>query len=308
MQPFVVVNPNAGKGRARRAWPSIAARLRDICGPFEAAMTKASGDAMDLVRRAVANGARSIIAVGGDGTISEAMNGMCGGTDPPAAGLALGAVACGTGNDLARMFGLEPGPEGSLARLAELRSRRIDLGRVDFTDHSGRDASRWFINIASFGLSGAVNDAMSRARATRLIGGSAAFFFHSFREMRRFDGRRVLLALDDGEPTEEHISMVAVANCRSFAGGMLIAPHADPSDGQLEIILLQQQPRVGLLQMRLVYSGAHLSLPAVKAMRGRSLSVRPIDGRTVLLDVDGESPGRLPATFRIVPDALTLLW
>jgi YegS/Rv2252/BmrU family lipid kinase len=308
MQPFVVVNPNAGKGRARRAWPSIAARLRDILGPFDAAMTEAGGDAIGLVRRAVTDGARSIIAVGGDGTISEAMNGMCGGTDPPAAGLALGAVACGTGNDLARMFGLEPGPEGSLARLAERRNRRIDLGRVDFTDHNGSDASRWFINIASFGLSGAVNDAVGRARATRLMGGSAAFFFHSFREMRRFDGRRVLLALDDGEPAEEHISMVAVANCRSFAGGMLIAPHADPADGQLEIILLQQEPRVGLLQMRLVYSGAHLSLPAVKAMRGRSLTVRPVDGRTVLLDVDGESPGRLPATFRIVPDALTLLW
>src|SRR5262245_23114595 len=258
MQPFVVVSPNAGKGRARRAWPAIAARLRDIFGPFDAAMTEASGDAIGLVRRAVADGTRCVIAVGGDGTISEAMNGMCGGTEPPVSGLTLGAVACGTGNDLARMFGVEPGPEGSLARLAERRSRRIDLGRVDFTDHTGHSASRWFINIASFGLSGTVNDAMSRARVTRLLGGSAAFFFHSFREMRRFEGRRVLLSLDDAEQIETFISMVAVANCRSFAGGMLIAPHADPADGQLEIILLQQEPRVGLMQMRLVYSGAHL--------------------------------------------------
>lgn len=308
MRPFVVVNPNAGKGRARRAWPAIAGGLRDILGPFDCATTSASGDAIGLVRQAVSDGARCIIAVGGDGTISEAMNGMCSGTEPPGPDLTLGAIACGTGNDLARMFGLQPGPGGSLARLGERGRRRIDLGRVDFVDANGESASRWFINIASFGLSGAVNDAMSRARATRLLGGSAAFFLHSFREMRRFEGRRVLLSVDGAEPVEEFISMVAVANCASFAGGMRIAPHADPADGQLEIILLQQEPRVGLMQMRLVYSGAHLSHPAVRAMRGRSLSVRPIDGRTVLLDVDGEAPGRLPATFRVVPDALTLLW
>jgi YegS/Rv2252/BmrU family lipid kinase len=308
MKPFVIVNPNAGKGRARRAWPAIADRLAGVVGPFEAATTKASGDATGLVRSAVAQGARCVIAVGGDGTISEAVNGLCNGADPPPAEVSFGAVACGTGNDLARMFGVEPGLEGSLARLAERRQRRIDLGRIDFIGHDGRDASRWFINIASFGLSGAVNDAMSRARATWLLGGSAAFFIHSFREMRRFEGRRVLLSLDDAEPAEAFISMVAVANCRYFAGGMKVAPHADPSDGQLEIGSLKQEPRVGLLRMRLVYSGAHLSLPAVEAMRGRSLSVRPIDGRVVLLDVDGEAPGRLPATFTVVPDALTLLW
>jgi YegS/Rv2252/BmrU family lipid kinase len=308
MKPFVVVNPNAGKGRARRVWPAIAGGLARVLGPFETATTRASGDAIALVRSARAEGARCFVAVGGDGTISEAVNGLCDGTGPPGADVTFGAVACGTGNDLARMFGVEPGVEGSLARLAEGRQRRIDLGRIDFTGHDGRDASRWFINIASFGLSGAVNDAMSRARATRLLGGSAAFFLHSYREMRRFEGRRVLLALDDAEPAEAFISIVAVANCRYFAGGMKVAPHADPADGRFDIVVLRQKPRIGLMQMRLVYSGAHLSLPAVHTMQGRRLSVRPLDGLTVLLDVDGEAPGRLPATFTVVPGALTLLW
>jgi YegS/Rv2252/BmrU family lipid kinase len=308
MKAFVVVNPNAGKGRARHAWAAIADQLAGVLGPFETGTTSASGDAIGLVRRAVAGGARCVIAVGGDGTISEAVNGLCRGTDPPAADVTFGAIACGTGNDLARMFGVEPGPDSALARLAERRQRRIDLGRIDFIGHDGRDASRWFVNIASFGLSAAVNDAMGRARFARLLGGSAAFFIHSYREMRRFQGRRVLLALDDAEPAEAFISMVAVANCRYFAGGMKVAPHADPADGQFEIVVLRQKPRVGLMQMRLVYAGTHLSLPAVYAMRCRRLSVRPADGRTVLLDVDGEAPGRLPATFTVVPDALTLLW
>jgi diacylglycerol kinase family enzyme len=116
------------------------------------------------------------------------------------------------------------------------------------------------------------------------------------------------MTLDEDEPAEAFICIVAVANCRYFAGGMKVAPHADPADGQLEIIVVGQKPRVGLIEMRLVYTGAHLSLPSVQAMRCRRLSVRPTDGRTVLLDVDGEAPGRLPATFTIVPGALTLLW
>jgi diacylglycerol kinase family enzyme len=114
--------------------------------------------------------------------------------------------------------------------------------------------------------------------------------------------------LDDGEPIEECISVTAVANCRYFAGGMKIAPNADPADGQLEIIVQRQNPPVGLTEMRLVYSGRHLAHPSVRTMRCRSLSVRPADGRTVLIEVDGELPGRLPATFSVAPDALTLLW
>ena len=308
MKPFVVVNPNAGRGRMRRTWPRLAGQLRSILGPFEMATTGARGDAIGLVQRAVADGASCVIAVGGDGTVSEAVNGMCNAADPPAPGMALGIIACGTGNDLARMFGVGAGPDASLARLAENRRRRIDLGRVDFVDHGGARASRWFVNIASFGLSGAVIDAVERARLTRMLGARAAFFFHSWRELRRFEGRRVLLQLDDGEPIEECISVVAAANCRYFGGGMMIAPHADPADGQLEIVVQRRNPRVRLTELHLVYSGRHLTHPAVRVMRCRSLSVRPADGRAVLLEADGELPGRLPAIFSVVPDALTLLW
>jgi len=286
----------------------LAGQLRSIIGPFEMATTGARGDAIRLVRRAVADGASCVIAVGGDGTISEAVNGLCNGPNPPAPDTALGIVACGTGNDLARMFGVGAGPDASLTRLAENRRRRIDLGRVDFVGHDGGKASRWFVNIASFGLSGAVIDAVERARLTRMFGARAAFFIHSWRELRRFEGRRVLLQLDEGEPIEECISVTAVANCRYFAGGMKIAPLADPADGQLEVIVQRQKPPVRLTEMRLVYSGKHLSHPSIRAMRCRSLSVRPADGRTVLIEADGELSGQLPATFGVAPDALTLLW
>ena len=119
MKPFVVVNPNAGAGRTRRAWPAIAGRLSEIYGPIEAGITGSRGHATQMVRQAVAAGARRVIAIGGDGTINEAVNGLCNGAEPPSEAVELGAVVTGTGGDLRRSFALRRGAEGSLERLAE---------------------------------------------------------------------------------------------------------------------------------------------------------------------------------------------
>jgi len=305
MKPFVVLNPNAGRGRMRRAWPRLAGQLRSIIGPFEMATTGARGDAIRLVRRAVADGASCVIAVGGDGTISEAVNGLCNGPNPPAPDTALGIVACGTGNDLARMFGVGAGPDASLTRLAENRRRRIDLGRVDFVGHDGGKASRWFVNIASFGLSGAVIDAVERARLTRMLGARAAFFIHSWRELRRFEGRRVLLQLDEGEPIEECISVTAVANCRYFAGGMKIVPMAEPDDGLLDVLVWGDVGKLDLaMNLHRLYRGTHVNHPKADFSRAARIVVEP---ETPLpIEADGEQPGVTPATFEVVPAAIRL--
>lgn len=308
MKPFVVVNPSAGTGRTRRAWPAIAGRLSEIYGPIEAGITGSRGHATQMVRQAVAAGARRIIAVGGDGTINEAVNGLCNGAEPPSQAVEFGAVVTGTGGDLRRSFALRRGAEGSLERLVEGKSRRIDLGRIRFKDRQGGDAVRWFVNVASFGLSAAVIEAASRARFSRLFGATTLYLVSSLSAMRRFDGRRVTLSLDDAGPIEMFVSMVAVANGRYFGGGMKVAPDANPCDGELDIVVLLQEPRVRPMEMRLVYAGAHLSHPAVRAMRGRRISAQCSDGRAVSIEADGEIVGLAPATFEIVPGALTLLW
>ena len=144
--------------------------------------------------------------------------------------------------------------------------------------------------------------------AMTLFGATALYLVSCLSAMRRFDGRRVTLSLDEAGPIEMLVSMVAVANGRYFGGGMKVAPDANPGDGELDIVVLLQEPRVRPMEMRLVYAGAHLSHPAVRAMRCRRLSAQCTDGRPVSIEADGEIVGLAPAAFEVVPDALTLLW
>jgi YegS/Rv2252/BmrU family lipid kinase len=302
---LVIINPASAGGRTRSAWPAISRALKAAVGRFDTAWTNGPGDGLVLARGAVEAGRRRIIAVGGDGTVNEAINGLCVTERGPPADVVFSVVPSGTGSDFQRTFGAFDA-EPSIARLKAPQIRRIDLGRLAFQDHAGRPSVRWFCNVASFGLSGAVDMAINKARFSKLLGGKFAFFWNTYLTMRRYGGSEVEIAIDNHEPLRETISTVAVANGRFFGGGMMIAPQADPADGLLDVIVIRQSPPIRLSDMKLVYTGAHLGHPRVAALRGKRIVAHPVSTEPVLLDVDGEAPGCLPATFDIVPKALSL--
>lgn len=309
---FVVYNPRSAGGRTGREWESIAARIRNAIGAFEAAATRARDEATRLVREAVAAGARDVIAVGGDGTINEAINGLFRDDLSIPGDVSFGFVAHGTGGDFRRTFRIAQGVDAACARLAGGATRRIDLGRLSFVDDVGRPALRHFNNIASLGLSGATSRAVNDATLSRrLLGERALFHFHSVKELLRYRFPSVGLKVDGVDIELGPIATVVVANGRYFGGGMLIAPAAEPDDGVFEIIIVRGRNKRELVAaMNLVYTGAHVNHPAVRVMRGRRIDVVPVatDGRDdpVLLEIDGESPGRLPASFEVLPGALNL--
>jgi YegS/Rv2252/BmrU family lipid kinase len=307
---FVVYNPQAAGGRTGREWPGIAKRLEAAVGAFAAQPTRARDDATRLVREAVANGASEVIAIGGDGTISEAINGLFDGAMPARSPVTFGFVSAGTGSDFARMFGIAGGLDAACARLAAGRTQRIDVGRLSFRDEQGRPAVRYFNNTASLGLSGATARAVNGASLSRFLGPRAMFRYHSVAELIRYRFPRVGYSVDGAAQVEERIATLVVANGCYFGSGMKIAPDADLADGMLEVVVVKGESKSQLIAaMNLVYTGRHLSHPAVRALRGRRIDVVPLDeaeSGPVLLEVDGESPGRLPATFEVLPDALTL--
>lgn len=307
---FVVYNPRSAGGRTERRWDAIAKRLAAAIGPFESEPTTRQGDAARIVRDAVAAGAREIIAVGGDGTVSEAADGLLAPYSAAASPVTLGFVSCGTGGDLCRSLGLEPGIEAACARLAAGGKRLLDAGRVSFIDESGREAVRHFVNIASLGMSGATVRAVNNARVSRLLGPRGLFHFHSVSTLLRYRFQRVGLKIDGQEIDPGSIATVVIANGACFGGGMRIAPDADPEDGILDIVIVRGTSRRELIgAMHLVYTGRHVTHPAVRILRGRRIEAIPLDERRtgpVLIELDGEAPGRLPATFEVLPKALTL--
>jgi YegS/Rv2252/BmrU family lipid kinase len=307
---FVVVNPRSGGGRTGREWPAIERSLRAAFPLMSVVATKRRGDATALVRAALREGHHEVIAVGGDGTINEAVNGFFDADGPVAPDAVFGFVTSGTGGDFRKTFGIAPGAAAAIARLKDATVKPVDIGRLTCLTRNGEPTVRYFINIGSFGLSGVIVDSVNRARIAKLFGGSFAFAIHSVAGMMRYRERTVRIRVDGDFDEIASISTVAVANGQYFGGGMRVAPHARPDDGLFDVIIMGGTSKGrAMADMKLIYTGEHLNNPAVRSLRGAKIVAAPVAetrGRPVLIEVDGESAGRLPATFEILPRALNL--
>ncbi len=308
-RPFVlVVNPHAGAGRAARRLPSLEAALRDAGARFETALTSAQGDATRLVREAIANGAGGVAVVGGDGTLNEAINGFFSADGQAVATDAwLGPLPCGTGGDFRKTLGLSEDTEEAARALLRKEPRPADAGWLSFRDRAGEERGRAFLNIASFGVGGLVDELVNAG--PKWVGGTAAFFMASIRALRRWTSPSVRVLVDDEVAYEGPITNVAVANGQYFGGGMRIAPEAAIDDGLLDVVTVE---RLGVGQQarltRHLYGSTVLTLPFIHHTRGRIVRAVPVDetAQAVPLDVDGETPGLLPATFEIRAGAIRL--
>ena len=310
MSAFVVVNPRSGNGRTAREWRAIERALGETYPHMSVAFTRARREATELTRNALREGHHEIIAVGGDGTINEVVNGFFDESGPVAPDAVLGYVTSGTGGDFRKTFGVEAGADAGVARLRRAQVRPIDIGRLSCLTRNGEPQVRHFANIASFGLSGAVVDSVNRARIAKLFGGPFAFAFHSALDMLTYRDRVVRIMVDGAYDEIAPISTVAVANGQYFGGGMRVAPSATADDGAFDVVIMGGAPRSRMLKdMKLIYTGEHIESPYVRVLRARKVVAVPVaetHGRAVLIETDGESAGRLPATFEVLPRALNL--
>jgi len=310
MKVGVILNPIAGGGKLKRRWPEIGAALEGALGEVMLRETAMARDAVTLAMDLAANGCGLVIAAGGDGTTGEVADGLI---NAAAEGhkAALGVLPCGTGTDFARGLGLgqDGDYEAAIRRIAASEERVIDAGRMSYIDDHGALASRHFINIASLGISGAVVRAVDADERRNRVSAQALFYWRTVAEFVRYRFQDVRITVDDGEPVEARIALVAAANGQFFGAGMMVAPDAALDDGQLDIVILRAAGKLGLIRdIRLLYGGRHRNHPAITILRGRKVTIEPTgpDARPILVVADGESPGQAPATFEIVPGALTL--
>ncbi|HSR97569.1 MAG TPA: diacylglycerol kinase family protein [Kofleriaceae bacterium] len=302
----LIVNPQSQGGRLGKRWKEMA----DTIGrafPFEEAITQAQGDATRLTREALRGGAERVVAIGGDGTINEVVNGFFderGLAIAPAASFAV--IPFGTGGDFRRTVNMPVGLADAAAVIAANYRRQIDVGKLEFTATGGGRALRMFANIASFGVSGVV-DRLVNQSSKRL--GRLAFAVATARATWSYKNQRVQMVFDGRDRVEMTVNTVAVANGRYFGGAMMVAPDAELDDGMFDVIAMGDFGFGDLLTSgRRIYKGTHLSMDKVTARRARVVEAEPIDPAAVIeLDVDGENPGRLPARFELVPSALWVI-
>jgi YegS/Rv2252/BmrU family lipid kinase len=309
MPPRVVViaNPKSQGGSLGRRWPELADHLRRAV-PFEDVLTAGPGDATRLAREAIKAGAEIVAAVGGDGTVNEVANGWFEDGVPLTTDCALAVLPFGTGGDFVRTVGIPKDFPKAVAILAAGARRRIDVGRIDFTPRTGGTGVRMFANIASFGMSGLTDRLVNQSKKRF---GALSFYAATTRAMIQYDNQRVRMSFDDrpADGLDLTINTVAIANGRYFGGGMMIAPDAELDDGAFDVVAIGDMSMTDfILKSRRLYNGTHLTLPKVSHRRARIVRAEPAESSQIVeLDVDGETPGLLPATFQVVPRRLSLI-
>jgi len=303
----VVVNPHSQGGRLGKRWPELADTLARAF-PFDDVQTTAPGDATRIAREALRAGAERIVAIGGDGTINEVVNGFFDAGAPIAPDASFALIPFGTGGDFRRSAEIPLELADAAAVIAANHRKKIDVGRLELTRSDGTRAIRMFANIASFGVSGVV-DRLVNESGKKL--GRLSFALATARATWSYKNQRVELIFDGDAASriEATVNTVAVANGRYFGGAMMVAPNAELDDGLFDVVAMGDFGFGDLLKSgRRLYKGTHLAMEKVTSRRARIVDAQPIDpSAKVELDVDGEPLGLLPARFELRPAALWMV-
>ncbi|VFQ94680.1 unnamed protein product [Cuscuta campestris] len=308
-----VVNPRGANGKTGEQWKSLLPHLRstlsnnyNICE----SLTSGPHHAIDITREAIHEGADAVIAVGGDGTLHEVVNGFfCGGKpvsshDPESTySTALGLIPLGTGSDFARTLGWKNDPHDAIERILVGTKSRVDIGSI--SGESGEP--HYFINVADIHLSAKAGYHASKYKKfgnlCYVIGALQAFFGHHNQDLR--------IKVDDGEwEVYPQVTALCIGNAKYFGGGMKITPNANPTSGNFEVVTLQNFKWYDfILNLHKLYNGTHLSVKNVNSRSARSIEVEEVgsSGRSIYVQSDGEFLGFLPRKLHILPGAIEMI-
>ena len=305
MKTIVIVNPQAGNGITEKIWPNIESALEKSIGSFEVLHTTCQGDATDLSRRILAVDTVRIVAVGGDGHLNEVLNGFIENDLPVNPEARLSFVMTGTGCDFQRSLGISGKWQNAAAKLKDAKVRKIDVGKVTYTAADKTQKIRYFDNIASFGLSGAVDHCLEHSRLRDYLGGSPLFLWATIKTVFTHPNQSIRFRIDDGPEEEICSRLCLLANGRYFGGAMHAAPEAELDDGLLDLLMLKEISVAKFLwHLPKIYKGTHLKIPEIFFQKVRKFTAE--SSEQVILDIDGESPGYLAATFEVLPKILNL--
>ena len=300
------MNPQAGNGRTAKIWLNVELALKQSIGSFKAIQTNCRGEAKYLTRQELENGASRIVAVGGDGHLNEVLNGFIENDLPVSRDAAISFLMTGTGCDFQRSLGITTDWQLAVDDLKQAKVRQIDVGKVTFTKSDNTKQVRYFDNIASFGLSGAVDRFIENSRPPAFLKGTPLFLWATIKTVLTHPNQFVKFQIDDGPEQQIKTRLGLLANGRYFGGAMLAAPEAELNNGMLDLLMLKEISLCKFIwHLPKIYNGTHLKIPEIFYKKVRKFTASSEE--QVILDIDGESPGYLEATFEVLPGILKLI-
>jgi diacylglycerol kinase (ATP) len=297
----VIVNPHAGRRRVGQEISRLQESLRERDLPNRLVLTERPGDATRIASEALEAGGRFVVAVGGDGTVNEVLNGMFRDGEPLVADAVLGVVAAGSGCDLVRTFGLPGDATKACRHLAGDNTYPFDVIKITYANEHGGQAERYCANITEAGLGAAV-----AARAAKLPArlGQSRYFIAFWRVLPAFKLAQVRVQADR-KVYEGPAYQVVVANCQFYGGGMRISPRSYPGDGVLDTLVFTGPKSDAFTMIPRVYRGDHIPNDHIREMRSK-VAVRVEADRALPIEADGEILGSTPATFQVIPQRIRM--
>ncbi|MGB3368145.1 MAG: diacylglycerol kinase family protein [Acidaminobacteraceae bacterium] len=286
---LIIINPAAGKGQSKNYIATIKARFESANIDYQIKISNRVGNVTELAKNGVKDGFNEIVAVGGDGTVIEVLNGIVG-TDTK-----LGIIPAGTGNDFVRSIGIERDFIVALNVVIDGKYNLIDVGEVN---------NRYFLNVVSFGIDSEVVKIMEKIKT--VVTGSAAYYVASIKAISTYKAVKMSITID-GKEYNRRAYLVAIGNGKYFGGGMKITPDAKVNSGDFEICIINHISRIGLMRLLAkANTGNHVSEKGVEIFKGKEITIRAITDH-LSVNADGNLIGPAPAKISIFKNKLKVV-
>lgn len=301
---FFIVNPKAGNGKARRKWLKYLPMLQKELGALEWAYTEHSGHAIDLVGTAISQGYRRIIAVGGDGTNNEVINGIFAQEAPIRSALLYALLPIGTGNDWIRTHSIPKKIDSWISMIKKEQTLLHDIGKVQYKNGE-TDGRRYFINVAGLAYDAYVVQMTDKYKHWI----SNKLFYLAFTLACLFRYRLSKASIQYGrQRVEGQFYTINIGICRHSGGGMQLVPHAIPNNGLFALTLASKMSKLSvILNTPKFYNGRIGNHSKVDLSVAETIQIATLEGPPLMLEVDGEWLGYGPVEFSILKKALRVV-
>ncbi|WGS64714.1 diacylglycerol/lipid kinase family protein [Marinitoga aeolica] len=301
---FLIVNPHSSGAKAIKLWPNIKETLEKEGFKFEYEFTKGKMDAYNITIDAIKKGYRKIIAVGGDGTANEIINGIFNQNYVDTKDIVVGVIPTGTGNDWGKTIGI---PNDYLQAINIINKGNIftqDIGKVLYYENNEKK-ERYFINIAGMFFDAVVTKNTNKSK-DKNKSGTFSYLLNLLTTLFKYKSQKAEINID-GKIIKEKIFTMAVGICKYSGGGMKMLPNAIPNDGYFDITLVKEVPKFQVIRnIKKIFDGTFVNLKWVKQFKAKNVKLTSKD--KIYLEVDGENLGYSPFEFEILENALNVFW
>ncbi|SHI91861.1 diacylglycerol/lipid kinase family protein [Lutispora thermophila] len=300
---FAIVNPVSANGATGKEWPVFEKTIKASGINLDYAYTEYPMHAKFLTQEALKAGYKTILSVGGDGTMNEVLNGFFYEGMLINENASLSIFSRGTGCDTIRTIGIDKDVDSIIEVLKFGKIKLVDVGIAEFIQYEGNTTQRYFLNVSDIGIGAQTTYRVNRS--SKALKGFLSFLIGALSTMISYKNKDFEITIDD-ITINEKLNSIIIANGKYFGGGMKIAPMADMSDGYFDIIIIGNISKFDfLLNFPKIYKGTHMNHPKLLHYKGKKIKINA--KQKALIEVDGEQPGVIEANINILPNKLKIL-